>query len=272
MPNRMIKESIRTSKTVNALTDFQFRLWLYLITYVDDYGRGSADPELLKGLVFPRRKGATESQIRDALSVLANTGMITLYDVDGESYFYFPKWGEHQRIQSKYSKYPEPPAETPEKGASRKVTESHGKSRTEEEVQEEVEIQVQPQADDARAGADGFERFWAAYPRKDKKKEARQVWDKLKPSEDLLQTMLAAIEEQKRGRNWIEGYIPQPPTWLRGERWTDKPAPPPRKYNRFVDYGSGNFEQKPVKMEDLTNIIDLNSDEYAELEKGGDGK
>ena len=63
MPNRIIKESIRTSKTVNAMTDFQFRLWAYLITYVDDYGRGSADPEILKGFVFTRRKGVSEATI-----------------------------------------------------------------------------------------------------------------------------------------------------------------------------------------------------------------
>ena len=56
---RMLKASIRTSKTVNSLSDFQFRLWAYLITYVDDFGRGSADPEILKGLVFPRRKSVT---------------------------------------------------------------------------------------------------------------------------------------------------------------------------------------------------------------------
>ena len=92
MPNRMIKESIRTSRKVNALTDFQFRVWLYLITYVDDYGRGSADPELLKGLVFPRRKGITEAQISEALSDLANTGMVTLYEADGEPYFRISNW------------------------------------------------------------------------------------------------------------------------------------------------------------------------------------
>lgn len=74
MPNRIIKDTIRTSKTVNAMTDFQFRLWIYLITYVDDYGRGSADPELLKGFVFPRRKGVTESTIEKALLDLANSG------------------------------------------------------------------------------------------------------------------------------------------------------------------------------------------------------
>ena len=112
MPNRIIKESIRTSKKVNALSDFQFRLWLYLITYVDDYGRGSADPELLKGLVFPRRKGITEEQISAALNDLANTGMVTLYEADEEPYFYFPNWSDHQRIQTKHSKFPDPPSST----------------------------------------------------------------------------------------------------------------------------------------------------------------
>ena len=109
MPNRIIKESIRTSRSVNAMTDFQFRLWVYLITYVDDYGRGSADPEILKGFVFPRRKRVSESDIDKALAELADMGCIHLYDVDGESYFCFPNWGDHQRIQTKKSKFPEPP-------------------------------------------------------------------------------------------------------------------------------------------------------------------
>ena len=118
MPNRIIKESIRTSKKVNALNDFQFRTWLYLITYVDDFGRGSADPELLKGFVFPRRKGVTEVQIQKALADLANTGMIKLYEVDGDSFFYFPNWAKHQRIQTKQSKFPEPPESTVNHGES----------------------------------------------------------------------------------------------------------------------------------------------------------
>lgn len=135
MPNRIIKETIRTSKSVNALSDFQFRVWLYLITYVDDYGCGSADPELLKGFVFPRRKGVTEAQIRDALTSLANNGMIVLYENDGESYFYFPKWGDHQRIQSKVRKYPDPAESTVSHGESSLVTVSHGESPLESRIQ-----------------------------------------------------------------------------------------------------------------------------------------
>ena len=108
MPNRMLKESIRTSKKVNMVSDFDFRVWAYLITYVDDFGRGSADPELLKGLVFPRRKGITESQITKALANLASIGMVALYEAEGEPFFYFPNWDKHQQIRAKKSRFPEP--------------------------------------------------------------------------------------------------------------------------------------------------------------------
>ena len=111
MGSRVIKDTIKTSRNVNALSDFQFRVWIHLILSADDYGRGSADPELVKCLAFPRRKGITEKQLADALHVLANTGMVNLYEVDGEPYFYFPKWGEHQRVRTKVSKYPDPDGE-----------------------------------------------------------------------------------------------------------------------------------------------------------------
>lgn len=144
MGNRMIKESIRTSKSVNSLNDFQFRLWLYLITYVDDFGRGSADPELIKGLVFPRRKGVTEKQIEDGITALANAGMVNLYEVDGEPFLYFPKWGDHQRIQTKQSKCPAPDEGTVIHRESPSSTVSHGESpletnRSRNQVETEIE-------------------------------------------------------------------------------------------------------------------------------------
>lgn len=114
MGNRMIKESIRTSKSINALNDFQFRLWTYLLTYVDDYGRGSADTEILKGFVFPRRKEVREQDIEKGLAALERNGSILLYQVAGESYFCFPNWSIYQRIQTKQSKFPAPEdADTP---------------------------------------------------------------------------------------------------------------------------------------------------------------
>lgn len=139
MPNRIIKESIRTSRSVNQLSDFNFRTWLYLITYVDDYGCGSADPEILKGFVFPRRKSVTEKQIEKALADLAMQGMIVLYERDGEPYFAFPNWRDHQRIQAKRHKFPEPTDDE-----LRKVTVSHGESPSESESESNQNTNTNP--------------------------------------------------------------------------------------------------------------------------------
>lgn len=140
MPNRLLKEGIRTSKKINSLSDFEFRTWAYLITYVDDYGRGSADPELLKGFVFPRRKEVREQDIRKALAALERTGSILLYDVAGEPYFCFPNWSEHQRIQTKKSKYPAPA----DCDMSRWLTVIHGDSPPESESNPNPESESNP--------------------------------------------------------------------------------------------------------------------------------
>lgn len=108
VPNRILKESIRTSKQIAALDDFEFRLWTYLLTYVDDYGRGSADADLLKGFLFPRRKSVTEKSIQTALEKLNELELVQIYRVRGDVYLCFPRWGEHQRIRSKVSKFPAP--------------------------------------------------------------------------------------------------------------------------------------------------------------------
>ena len=108
MPNRLIKESIHTSGKVNAMTDFQFRLWVNLITYVDDFGRGDARPAIIKGQCFPLRERLSNKDIENALVGLAGIGCICLYEVDGRSYLYFPNWEAHQIIRNKKSKFPAP--------------------------------------------------------------------------------------------------------------------------------------------------------------------
>lgn len=242
MPNRIIKESIRTSKTVNAMTDFQFRVWIYLITYVDDYGRGSADPELIKGFVFPRRKRVSESDIEKTLAELAGMGCISLYDVDGESYFYFPNWGVHQRIQNKKSKYPAPDCEN-----SRLLTVTHGESPPESESEYESDTPPTPPGGRRAASSpsyhpDWFERFWKLYPRKTNRVQAVKAWDKLKPDLALCKVMDSAIRAQMRTEQWQDPqHIPHPSTWLNGERWNDEicggghpDGEPPRRVGRLT--------------------------------------
>lgn len=106
MPNRIIKESICTSETISALTDFEFRLWVGLITQADDAGRGDARPAIIKGRVFPLRERVTAKDIDAAIHGLADKGCVSLYNVGGKPYFCFPTWGEHQRIRDCKPKFP----------------------------------------------------------------------------------------------------------------------------------------------------------------------
>lgn len=111
MPTRLIKESICTSDTIAALSDFEFRLWVGLITHVDDAGRYDARPAILKGSIFPLRERVTVKDIEAALHGLAAKGCVSLYEIDGKPYLLFPTWAEHQRVRDCKPKYPAPSEE-----------------------------------------------------------------------------------------------------------------------------------------------------------------
>ena len=89
-----------------------------------------------------------------------------------------------------------------------------------------------------------FEEFWKAYPTHVNKKRCIPLWEKIKPDEELFQKMLSSIEAWKKSRQWKEGYIPNPDTWLRNEKWNDEAPPSPCNKHR----GPGtffNYEEKP---------------------------
>ena len=72
---------------------------------------------------------------------------------------------------------------------------------------------------------DRFEQFWSSYPRKQGKCNARKVFEKINPSEDLFARMLSAVERASQSHQWKKDggqYIPLPSTWLNQERWDDE--------------------------------------------------
>lgn len=78
---------------------------------------------------------------------------------------------------------------------------------------------------DTRNYIHSFDAFWKSYPRKVSKITTRKVWLKLKPSEQLFEKILAAIEQQKKTNQWQREngrFIPYPTTWLNQERWDDE--------------------------------------------------
>jgi len=69
-------------------------------------------------------------------------------------------------------------------------------------------------------GQNEFDRWWAEYPRKVKKKETLKVWKQIKPDADTL--IADTINRNKNDSQWKGGYVPHPTTYLRGERWNDE--------------------------------------------------
>lgn len=94
-----------------------------------------------------------------------------------------------------------------------------------------------------------FDKFWAAYPNKKAKQDAFRAFQKLKPDDDLLTRMLAALEREKESAQWQESggrFIPHPATWLNGRRWEDETtSPTPAQAARHVvaqDYPQRDYD------------------------------
>ena len=69
---------------------------------------------------------------------------------------------------------------------------------------------------------EGFAAFWAAYPKRQARKDALKAWGQLRPSAEVQQAILDALQWQVPA--WPDlAYAPLPATYLRGDRWTDEP-------------------------------------------------
>ena len=109
MPNRILKESICTSESIDRLSWLEEVTFYRLIVNCDDYGRMDARPPILRARLFPL-KTLTDKQVQSAIESLRSAGMIDLYKVDGRSYLQIRQWALHQQIRSKKSKFPAPDA------------------------------------------------------------------------------------------------------------------------------------------------------------------
>ena len=67
-----------------------------------------------------------------------------------------------------------------------------------------------------------FAGFWEFYPRNENKQKAMDAWDRLRPSDELVDRIARALVALKRSRDWQEGVgIPHASTWLNNARWED---------------------------------------------------
>ena len=244
MPNRIIKESICTSENIDELSTFQETFFYRLIVNCDDYGRMDARPKILASRLYPL-KDIRSAQIEDALRALSSAELVILYEVDGKPFLQMKTWDRHQQVRAKRSKYPSPDA-----GICLQMISNDSKCPR-NPIQSESESNPNPNPAQARKNApdEKFDKFWAAYPNKKAKQDAFRAFQKLKPDDDLLNRMLAALEREKESAQWQESggrFIPHPATWLNGRRWEDETtSPTPAQAAKHVvaqDYPQRDYE------------------------------
>lgn len=110
------------------------------------------------------------------------------------------------------------------------------------------------------ADMDGFTLFWQEYPRKAAKAAALKAWQKLNPSPELVERILAHVRDHKRSPDWIKDggqFVPHPATFLNGQRWEDDIPPDTGQGMAYHGYQE-RLSRKTL--EDTGTVVDLDQD------------
>ncbi len=108
MPNRILKESICTSKELANVSLGAEVLFYRLIVKADDFGCYHGDPEIVRNTCFAKKKSVKEFHIKSWLIELAENCLIEIYTHKGMQYIHLATFSEHQQQRARNPKYPLP--------------------------------------------------------------------------------------------------------------------------------------------------------------------
>lgn len=108
MPNRILREGILTSESVNSLNWQEEVFYRRLMSVVDDFGRYYASPKLLRAACYPLHiDKVSDSDIGKWLTACVTAALVRVYPAsDGKRYLELEKFGQH--VRAKASKFPSP--------------------------------------------------------------------------------------------------------------------------------------------------------------------
>ena len=97
------------------------------------------------------------------------------------------------------------------------VTDGNGAKRhtdTDTDTDKDLKIKVKTE--------DPFDRWWRVYPKKRKKKTARAIWKKKRLDAKVSELIIDVSTRISHDERWLNGYVPDPTTYLNQERWDDE--------------------------------------------------
>lgn len=221
MPSRIVREGILESERMQRLLELGG--WEAEVFYrrlhqiVDDYGRYSADPRLLRPRMYPLAlEQMREANVSRCLKYTETAGLVRLYRVGAKQYLEVLDF--KQRTRADLSKFPDPPNDG---HVSDTCPSRAGQMHTYAETYSETKAH----ADDS---ASGFAEFWAAWPRHPRKVGRSKCLAKWKSASlaahaPAIQKALAAA---RASPDWLKRdgeFIPQPLTWLNKTPWETDP-------------------------------------------------
>ena len=66
-----------------------------------------------------------------------------------------------------------------------------------------------------------FAEWWSVYPKKNDKKKCLAKW-KTRKLDAVADKLIADVKRRLNTQKWQEGYIPNPLTYINGDRWEDE--------------------------------------------------
>jgi len=249
MPSRIVREGILESDRMQKLLELGG--WEAEVFYrrlhqiVDDYGRYSADPRLLRPRMYPLAlEQMREANVSRCLKYCETAGLVRLYRVGAKQYLEVADF--KQRMRADVSKFPDPPDDGHMTGICQA---DDGHMHTYAETYSESKANAPP-------SDRGFEEFWAAWPKHPRKVGRSKCLAKWKSSSLANHTdaVLRALEAAQASPDWQKRdgeFIPQPLSWLNKTPWETDPEDLSNQSHTVNDGDPDHFVAVHPNVEDL---------------------
>ena len=211
---RTIKPEFPQSESMGRVSRDARLLFIELWTICDDSGRTRAASRMLASLLFPYDNDAP-GLIDGWLEELEREDCIVRYQVDGCTYLQVRKWLSHQKIDKPS------PSKIAEFDESSRIL-ANPRERSSEDQGSRIKDHLSPPT---AVGADRFAEFWSAYPNKTARKVCLAKW-KSRKLDARADAIIADVRRKaSEDRRWLDGFVPNPETYLNQDRWDDPIQP-----------------------------------------------
>jgi hypothetical protein len=238
---RMIDPSLWTDEGMAELTPRQQLLYIGLFSNADDDGRLKGESAAI-ALMLPTIYSTNDRRAidEDLTSVLAAMTRLCSYTFNGRRYLVFTNYQQWQRIDRPTASILPAPGTNAAQFDEDSTRTRRGLDPSIEEVKLVEEKLEENRVEENSLAPNGakphnseinysseFLTFWKQYPTgHGSKKVAFEVWQRLRPDDELQLDIMASLAKWNASEQWQQGYIKDAERFLRNRMWEVDPPPP----------------------------------------------